>query len=74
MLKSVGRRDHLAMSSEGGFTVCPKCGGQAKVTSSTNPIRNVIRDHIRCPRCGFEKTVERPPEVTLADWLRGKTP
>ena len=48
---------------------CPKCGGQARVKSTPNPIRNVIRDYIKCGNCGFEDAVERKQEVTLADWL-----
>ncbi|MBI2126389.1 MAG: hypothetical protein HYU02_03630 [Thaumarchaeota archaeon] len=54
------------------FTVCPRCGSRAVVKSTENPIRNVIRDHIKCPNCKFEQVVERAPDVTLADWLKAE--
>jgi predicted Zn finger-like uncharacterized protein len=53
-----------------GQTVCPLCGGRLKINTTKNPVRNVLMVHVRCSKCKFEKTYERPPEVTLKDWLR----
>ncbi|MBI4257315.1 MAG: hypothetical protein HY619_00010 [Thaumarchaeota archaeon] len=58
------------MAQETFHIRCPKCGGEANVKSQQNPIRNIIRDHIKCPNCHYERVVERKPEVTLADWLK----
>jgi len=51
-------------------SVCPLCGGKLKINTAKNPLRNVIKVYVKCSKCGFEKTYERPPEVTLEDWLR----
>ncbi|MEM1995106.1 MAG: hypothetical protein QXW32_06545 [Nitrososphaerales archaeon] len=56
------------MSSE---VNCPVCGGSLKVSTTQNPLRNVVRVYVRCNKCGFEKTYERPPEITLEAWLKG---
>ena len=53
-----------------GEVNCPICGGKLKVSTSQNPIRNVIKVYVRCSKCGFEKTFEQPPEITLEAWLK----
>lgn len=50
---------------------CPICGSRLKVNTTPNPLRNIVKVYVRCGRCGFEKTYERPPETTLEDWLKG---
>ena len=52
-----------------GESVCPLCGGKLKINTNENPVRKVVKVHIKCSKCGFERTYERPPEVTLQDWL-----
>ncbi len=58
------------MTKEISYVACPNCGKRATIESETNRIRNVIRDHLKCPKCGFEKVKERPPDVTMADWIK----
>ncbi len=55
----------------GGDAVCPLCGSALKVRSTKNPLRNVERVYVKCGRCGFERSFERPPEATLGEWLKG---
>lgn len=49
---------------------CPICGSKLRVNITQNPLRNVTRVYVRCGNCGFERDYERPPEVTLGDWLK----
>ncbi|HEY4673715.1 MAG TPA: hypothetical protein VIH03_06075 [Nitrososphaerales archaeon] len=58
------------MTKEISYTKCPNCGKRATVESELNRIRNVIRHHLKCPNCRFEKVMERPPDVTVADWIK----
>ncbi len=53
-----------------GESVCPLCNGKLKINTTKNPVRNVIKVYVKCSKCGFERTYERPPEVTLQDWLK----
>jgi len=52
------------------ISACPLCGGRLKISKTKNPVRNVIKVYVKCSKCGFEKTYEQPPEVTLEDWLK----
>jgi predicted RNA-binding Zn-ribbon protein involved in translation (DUF1610 family) len=58
------------MTKEISYTKCPNCGKRAIVESEANRIRNIIRDHLKCTNCRFEKVMERPPDVTVGDWIR----
>jgi C4-type Zn-finger protein len=51
-------------------SLCPLCGGKLKINTTENPLRNVIKVYVKCSKCGFERAYERPPEVTLRDWLK----
>jgi predicted RNA-binding Zn-ribbon protein involved in translation (DUF1610 family) len=58
------------MTKEVSYAACPDCGKRAIVESEANRIRNIIRDHLKCPNCRFEKVMERPPDMTMADWIK----
>ncbi len=42
-------------------TKCPRCGLKARREVTSNPIRNVMREHILCGNCGFESVKEYAP-------------
>lgn len=49
---------------------CPNCGKTARITSESNPVRNTIRETVKCNHCGYVGVREKAPNVTLGDWVK----
>ncbi len=49
---------------------CPNCGKNARMTSESNPVRNTIRETVKCNHCGYVGVREKAPNVTLGDWVK----